>query len=74
MFVLTQMRPVLTSITGSPAQVAGEAELPGEASAGCLGLFQEGFNLLHPSSPARALQLAALWMPIWPEPGQGLAA
>lgn len=51
---------VLSPATGSPAQIAGDAQLPGEASAGCLSLSQEGLNLLQPSGRARALQLAGL--------------
>lgn len=59
---------VLTPHSCSLAQVAGGAELPGEAS-GRLGLFQEVLHLLHPSSPARALQLAGLLDPKMPEAG-----
>lgn len=52
------MSPVLTPDIGSPTHVAGEEELAREVSIGCLGLFQEGLSLLHPRSPAGALQLA----------------
>lgn len=60
---------VLTPGICSPAQVAGEAEFPGKASAGCLGLFQDRLYLLHPSNPARALQLAGLLDPKMAEAG-----
>ena len=52
---------VLTPDTSSPCQVAGDAEVPREASTVCPSLYQEGLKILPPGNLARTQQPADTW-------------